>query len=125
MKSTTQLQRPMVNCVSEYTNDFISNDKQGLGYSTGTNMYEAMLEEGHDARLLRFSPSNDDTIKGGHQDPRNLDYWQVGCMGITVSCSSVRFFFFWVVSSLELFPPFDSFRGNSSIYKATIQFIKQ
>merc|ERR1740122_754478 len=33
-------------------NDFISNDKQGLGYSTGTNMYEAMLEEGHDARLL-------------------------------------------------------------------------
>ena len=92
MKSTTQLQRPMVNCVSEYTNDFISNDKQGLGYSTGTNMYEAMLEERHDARLLRFSPSNDDTIKGGHQDPRNLDYWQVGCMGITASCSSVRFF---------------------------------
>ena len=90
MKSTTQLQRPMVNCVSEYTNDFISNDKQGLGYSTGTNMYEAMLEEGHDARLLRFSPSSDDTIKGGHQDPRNLDYWQVGCMGITASCSQVR-----------------------------------
>jgi len=79
--------RPMVNCLSEYTNDFISNDKQGLGYSTGTNMYEKMLEEGHDARLLRFSPSNDDTIKGGHQDPRNLDYWQVGCMGITASCS--------------------------------------
>ena len=39
-------------------------------------MYEAMLEEGHDARLLRFSPSSDDTIKGGHQDPRAESWHQ-------------------------------------------------
>merc|ERR1711881_209533 len=79
--------RPMVNCLSEYTNDYISNDKQGQGFSTATNMYEKMLDEGHDARLLRFSPSTDETIKGGHQDPRNLNYWQVGCLGITESCT--------------------------------------
>merc|ERR1739844_439783 len=79
--------RPMVNCLSEYTNDWISNDKATGLYSTATNMYEKMLDEGHDARLLRFSPSTDETIKGGHQDPRNLNYWQVGCLGITESCT--------------------------------------
>ena len=81
----------MVNCLSEYTNDYISNDKQTGQYSTATNMYEKMLEEGHDPRLLRFSPSTDETIKGGHQDPRNLDYWQVGCLGITESCTQVKY----------------------------------
>merc|ERR1712109_108344 len=79
--------RPMVNCLSEYTNDYISNDRHDPQYSTATNMYEKMLDEGHDPRLLRFSPSADETIKGGHQDPRNLDYWQVGCLGITESCT--------------------------------------
>merc|ERR1711923_256168 len=77
----------MVNCISEYINDWISNDKATGAYSTATNMFEKMTDEGHDARLLRFSPSDDDTIKGGHQDPRNLDYWQVGCLGITDSCT--------------------------------------
>merc|ERR1711992_431807 len=79
--------RPMVNCLPEYTNDYISNDKQTGTYSTATNMYEKMLDEGHDGRLLRFSPSEDGTIKGGHQDPRNTNIWQVGCLGITSSCS--------------------------------------
>ena len=51
-----------------------------------------MLEEGHDPRLLRFDPSADETIKGGHQDPKNLDYWQVGCLGITESCTQVKYF---------------------------------
>ena len=82
----------MVNCLSEYTNDYISNDKQTGQYSTATNMYEKMLDEGHDPRLLRFSPSADETIKGGHQDPRNLDYWQVGCLGITESCTQVKYY---------------------------------
>ena len=80
----------MVNCLAEYTNDYISNDKQGLGYSTSINMYENMLEEGHDARLLRFSPSDDKTIKGGHKTPKNSEYWQIGCLGITPLCSQVR-----------------------------------
>ena len=61
----------MVNCLAEYTNDYISNDKETGTYSTAINMYEKMQDEGHDARLLRFSPSEDETIKGGHQDPRN------------------------------------------------------
>ena len=43
------------------------------------------MDEGHDARLLRFSPSaNND---GGHREPENKDYWYIGCLGITPSCS--------------------------------------
>ena len=90
----------MVNCLSEYTNDYVSTDRATGTYSTATNMYDKMLAEGHDARLLRFSPSDDEiitdgaitrnkTITGGHQDPKNLDYWQIGCLGITSSCSEV------------------------------------
>lgn len=41
-----------------YTNDFLC----------GTDYYmsEALVEEGHDARLLSFSPS--DEVNGGHTD---------------------------------------------------------
>ena len=41
------------------------------------------MAEGHDARLFRFSKPADETINGGHSDPKNKEYWQVGCMGIT------------------------------------------
>ena len=48
-------------------------------------MYEKLIDEGHDARLLRFSPSED--YPGGHKDPENKNYWHLGCLGITPSCS--------------------------------------
>ena len=82
--------RPMVDCLAEYTNDFISVGKEDPdAYSTATNMYERMVTEGHDARLLRFSPPSDGTIPGGHQDPKNKHYWIAGCLGITAPCSTV------------------------------------
>ena len=40
-------------------------------------MYDRLVTEGHDARLLRFSPSADGTIPGSHQNPKNYNYWQV------------------------------------------------
>ena len=82
----------MVNCLSEYTNDYTSTSRD-TGASTATNMYETMLDEGHDARLLRFSESGDGTIEGGHNKalPKNLNYWQVGCLGITESCTQVEY----------------------------------
>ena len=81
--------RQMVNCIMEYTNDGISVQQTDPDkYSTATNMWEAMTAEGHDARLLRFSPSDDGTVKGGHTDPKNPNYWYVGCLGITAPCSS-------------------------------------
>ena len=46
-------------------------------------MYDRLVTEGHDARLLRFSPSADGTIVGSHKNPKNDNYWQVGCLGIT------------------------------------------
>ena len=51
-------------------------------------MYEKLVNEGHDGRLLRFSPSADGTIVGNHKDVQNLEYWQVGCLGITEQCSA-------------------------------------
>jgi len=84
--------RPMVHCVIEYDNDpiatkTITKPKPAKYYSSGKNMYEAASNEGQDVRLFRFSKSEDGTIKGKHSDLQNLDYWQVGCMGITAPCS--------------------------------------
>jgi len=78
--------RPMVDCVAEYTNDYISVAKEDPSESTAENMYERLVDEGHDARLLRFSPSDDGTIAGGHKDPKNTMYWIAGCLGITDPC---------------------------------------
>ena len=50
-------------------------------------MYTALVREGHDARLLQFSASDDGTIKGLHKDPQNKAHWYVGCLGITDPCS--------------------------------------
>jgi len=77
----------MIDCVAEYTNDAISNDKK-TGTSSAVYMYEALLNEGHDGQLLRFSPPEDGTIKKfkAHSNPQNVYYWQVGCWGITAPC---------------------------------------
>jgi len=79
--------RPMVACIHEYTNDPISTFREDPDkYSSATYMYDRATTEGHDARLFRFSPSQDGTIKGGHSDPKNVDYWRAGCLGITGGC---------------------------------------
>ena len=46
-------------------------------------------EHSSDTRFneFRFSPSADGSIKGGHTDPKNSEFWQVGCLGITEPCS--------------------------------------
>ena len=77
----------MVDCLAVYDNDMIAVDDPETA-NTAVNMYETLVSEGHDARLLRFSPSDDGTIPGSHQDPKNTDFWKVGCLGITDPCSS-------------------------------------
>ena len=84
--------RQMVDCLAEYTNDPISTDRK-TGASSATYMYNALVEEGHDARLFRFEPSTDydatdDSIAGSHSQPKNVVHWQVGCLGITDPCSA-------------------------------------
>jgi len=76
----------MIDCVNDYTNDNIANDD---GVSSAIQMYDALVNEGHDARLIRWDPSDDETIAGQHTDPKNLIHWQVGCLGITSPCSEV------------------------------------
>merc|ERR1712020_437196 len=80
-----QPKRAMIDCVAEYINDGISVDKK-TGTSSSVYMYEALLNEGHDGQLLRFSPPEDGTFKSGHRNPQNVYYWQVGCWGITAPC---------------------------------------
>ena len=77
----------MIACLSDYTNDGTVNNN---GHSSIINMYEAMLDEGHDARLFRFSKSNDSTIGGTHIGPQNEELWQVGCLGLSTPCSQVK-----------------------------------
>ena len=70
----------MVDCLAVYDNDMIAVDDPETA-NTAVNMYETLVSEGHDARLLRFSPSDDGTIPGSHQDPKNTDFWKVGTIG--------------------------------------------
>merc|ERR1712136_288248 len=81
-----QPQRPMINCVVEYSNDPVSTT-DNPDQTTGKYMYHALVDEGHAARYLEFSPSDDGTIQGGHANPQNTAYWQAGCWGITQQCS--------------------------------------
>jgi len=76
--------KPLIACLSDYTNDrTVNNNNQ----SSIKNMYGAMLDEGHDARLFRFSKAADETIKGSHKSPKNVELWQVGCLGLSTPCS--------------------------------------
>ena len=75
----------MIDCVMEYINDGVSVQE---GKSSSKHMYDKLVNEGHDARLLRFDASNDGSIEGEHKDPQNKAHWYVGCLGIKDSCSS-------------------------------------
>merc|ERR1712038_371476 len=68
----------LVDCIASYTND-------NIACGSDWYMYEAMEEEGNDARMLSFSPS--EGITGGHKNPENQFSWIVGCLGIVDSCS--------------------------------------
>ncbi len=50
----------------------IKKQKPGESFSTRRNMYQTALNEGHDARFFRFSPSEDGTIRGGHRGAEYL-----------------------------------------------------
>ena len=68
----------LVDCIATYTND-------NIACGSDFYMYEAMVAEGHDARMLSFSPTNG--VAGGHSNPQNTYSWIVGCLGIVDSCS--------------------------------------
>ena len=63
----------LIDCLATYTNDAIA-------CGSDLYMYEAMVAEGNDARMLSFSG-------GGHKNPENQFAWMVGCLGIVDSCS--------------------------------------
>ena len=56
--------------------DKISSNPQDSDESSAVNMYDALVAEGHDARLLRFSPANG--VNGGHTSPKNAEYSNLG-----------------------------------------------
>jgi len=68
----------LIDCIATYTNDKIA-------CGTDWYMFNAMVAEGHDARMLSFAPTNG---LGGHRNPANEFAWIVGCLGIVESCSS-------------------------------------
>ena len=79
----------MIDCLVEYVNDPISVDQEYPDeHSFSIYMHEKLVQEGHDARVFRFAPS--ENIQGGHSKPRNFEYWQVGCFGITTPCTKAK-----------------------------------
>lgn len=81
--------RPMVHCLSFYTNDEETASNPDDPTDTATladNMFNIAAKEGHDVRLLRFQPQGKH-ISGGHQPPGNGFDWLVGCLGMAPRCS--------------------------------------
>lgn len=71
----------IVDCIHAYTDDTIA-------CGSDWQMYEAMVKEGNDARLLSFPGGATGSKVGGHQDPKNKWAWLTGCLGLTTACSS-------------------------------------
>jgi len=69
---------PMRDCIMSYTDDFL--------HGSSKPMYEAMTENGHDARLFAFAPASG--VRGGHSSMANVYSWVVGCLGIISNCST-------------------------------------
>mmetsp|Transcript_104999 Transcript_104999/g.327476 ORF Transcript_104999/g.327476 Transcript_104999/m.327476 type:complete len:612 (-) Transcript_104999:225-2060(-) len=70
----------VVDCIASYTDDTIA-------CGSDWQMYEAMVQEGNDARLLSFPIPTGDTF-AGHRDPKNKWAWFAGCLGIVPACSA-------------------------------------
>ena len=86
--------QPLIACLQDYKNDYTVQSRDPGGNVSMIQMYEKMTDEGHDARLFRFSPSSDrdpadNSIKGSHQTMQNEQLWMVGCLGLTAPCSEV------------------------------------
>lgn len=79
-------ERKVIDCIHAYTNDAIA-------CGTDKYMYDAMVREGNDARMLSFEGSApnvkplDPGYLGGHKNPSNDWAWVAGCLGITNACS--------------------------------------
>ena len=81
-----QPKKPMVECLVDYLDDPIASSRWDSSISTTLNMYNALVNEGHDVRMMRFKASG--SQRGGHRNPENYQYWQVACWGITASCTT-------------------------------------
>lgn len=66
----------LTDCLMAYVDDQI-------GCGSDWHMYEAMVAEGNDARLLSFP-----AVGKGHSSPENDMAWTVGCLGIVPSCEA-------------------------------------
>ena len=78
----------MVECIATYENDDIVFATPRSQLNTADNMFKALRDEGHDARLLRFRPDMRQRIRGGHTEPRNMYAWLNGCLGLSTACST-------------------------------------
>ena len=79
-QSQHQCENKIIDCLATYTND-------NIACGSDLYMYEAMVAENNDARLLSFSPAESSGIPGGHQNPNFPFDWMVGCLGIVEACS--------------------------------------
>ena len=61
---------PVIDCVVSYDDDFL--------YGSASHMNEALIREGHDSRLLVFTPDAAAGRDGGHKNPENYEHWLDG-----------------------------------------------
>ena len=73
-----------------YQKYILSCTKRGFFQLSNYNAWVISLTCSYKSLIfdIRFSPPEDGSIAGGHQPPRNVAYWTVGCLGITKPCTS-------------------------------------
>eukprot|EP00947_MAST-08B_sp_MAST-8B-sp1_P001124 g1124.t1 len=70
----------LVDCIMAYVDD-------DTACGSDLFMYEAMVAEGHDARMLSF-PIPAGMTQAGHRSPYNEWAWKASCLGLSAHCSS-------------------------------------
>lgn len=72
---------PLTSCIQVSVDDRVTTSLSDPQQSHGQNMYNRLLQEGGDGRLLTF-----DGI--GHRQPDDVWDWVAGCLGVTQACSA-------------------------------------
>lgn len=82
--------RPMIHCISLYSDDAMSAAEPHNPVSRrtlGDSMFRVVSREGHDVRLMKFQPDGNSKNRSGHAPPMNQFDWLVGCLGVSKPCT--------------------------------------
>ena len=77
-------------CIQFYSNDPVTVDQHPYdSEGHGFYLFDRLVSEGNDGRMLEFQPDSTQSIMGGHSGPQNVWDWLTSCFGgMSTPCTS-------------------------------------